>query len=104
MLAVYVDDFILAAVEDTMGKLLQKTARATLHAIHSVFPPPAVTGMLDAKDPILEKGITCTIQLPPSRAADLIKEAKAVLKKKRVPQKRFQSLSGRLQPKHFSHR
>jgi hypothetical protein len=54
MSAVYVDNFMLAAVEDTTGKLLQKTARATLHAIHSVLPLPAVTGMPDAKDPILE--------------------------------------------------
>jgi hypothetical protein len=40
MLAVYVDDFLLAAVEDREGKLIEKAAGATLHAIHSVFPPP----------------------------------------------------------------
>jgi hypothetical protein len=28
---------------------------ATLHAIHSVFPSPAATGMPDAKDPVSEK-------------------------------------------------
>jgi hypothetical protein len=117
MSAVYVDDFILAAVKDASGKFLQRTARATLHAIHSVFPPPSVTGMPDAKDPVSEKklakgdarwdtkkeilgywldGINRTIQLPPPRAIDLLKEAKAVLKKKRVPLKRFRSLTGRL--------
>jgi hypothetical protein len=44
MTAVYVDDFLAACVEDSSGKLLQKTARATLHAIHSVFPSPEATG------------------------------------------------------------
>jgi hypothetical protein len=39
MSAVYVDDFLLAAVEDASGTLLSRTARATLHTIHSVFPP-----------------------------------------------------------------
>jgi hypothetical protein len=118
MSAVYVDDFILAAVEDESGKLLRKTARATLHAIHSVFPPPAATGMSDAKDPISEKklakgdarwdttkeilgymldGVNRTVQLPPSRAVDLLKEVQSILKKKRVPLKRFQSINGRLQ-------
>jgi hypothetical protein len=52
MSAVYVDDFLLAAVQDAMGKLLQRTARAALHAIHNVFPPPKATGTIDAKDPI----------------------------------------------------
>jgi hypothetical protein len=37
MSAVYVDDFLLAAVEDAHQTLLRRTARATLHAIHSVF-------------------------------------------------------------------
>jgi hypothetical protein len=56
MLAVYVDNFIMAAVEDETGKVLQRTARATLHAIpHSMFTPLAATGMLDVKDLISEK-------------------------------------------------
>jgi hypothetical protein len=37
MSAVYVDDFLMAAVEDPKGELLEKAGRATLHAIHSVF-------------------------------------------------------------------
>jgi hypothetical protein len=118
MSAVYVDDFCLAAVEDASGTLLQRTARATLHAIHSVFPSPAATGTPDAKDPISEKklakgdarwdtkkeilgywldGVDRTIQLPPARAALLLKEVKAILKKQRVPLKRFRSIAGRLQ-------
>jgi hypothetical protein len=118
MSAVYVDDFLLAAVEDKTGAFLQRTARATLHAIHSIFPPPAATGMPDAKDPVSEKklakgdarwattkeilgywldGENRTVQLPPSRADDLLKEVKSILKKQRVPLKRFRSIAGRLQ-------
>jgi hypothetical protein len=42
MSGVFVDDFILAAVEDESGSLLLRTARAALHSIHGVFPPPHV--------------------------------------------------------------
>ncbi len=118
MVAVYVDDFLSAAVENAEGTLLRDTARATLHAIHSVFPPPCETGDLSAKDPISEKklekgdarwattkevlgyivdGVDRTIQLPPSRAADLLEELKKILRKDRVPLKRFRSIAGRLQ-------
>jgi hypothetical protein len=116
--AVYVDDFLLAAVEDSRHTFLQRTARATLHAIHSVFQAPGATGMPDAKDPVSEKklakgdarwdttkeilgywlnGVDRTVQLPPSRAVDLLKEAKSILRKQRVPLKRFRSIAGRLQ-------
>jgi hypothetical protein len=118
MSTVYVDDHIMAAVEDASGTLLERTARATLHAIHSVFQPPSVTGTLGAKDPISEKklikgdgrwatkkeilgywldGVERTVQLPPDRAADLLKEVRAILKKTRVQLKRFRSIVGRLQ-------
>jgi hypothetical protein len=56
MSSVYVDNFLLAAV-DTKDKVLQRTARATLNAIHRVFPSPAAWGTPDAKDPISEKKI-----------------------------------------------
>ena len=89
MLAVYVDDHVMAAVESQDGQLLNQTARATLHAIHSVFPPPSATNLLGAKDPISEKkphkgdgrwatqkeilgymldGVARTVQLPADRA------------------------------------
>jgi hypothetical protein len=118
MSAVYVDDFLGACVENTEGTLLQKTARATLHAIHSVFPSPAATGTPDAKDPVsikkLQKGdgrwdtrkevlgymldgIRRTVQLPTDRAEDLLKEIRSILRKQRVPIKRFRSIAGRLQ-------
>ena len=115
---VYVDDHIMAAVEDKAGKLLQRTARATLQAIHSVFPPPSATNSPGAKDPISEKklhkgdgrwdtqkeilgymmdGIDRTVQLPTDRADALIKEVRAILRKTRVQLKRFWSIVGRLQ-------
>eukprot|EP00978_Attheya_sp_CCMP212_P036106 scaffold161645_cov59-Attheya_sp.AAC.3 len=55
MSGVFVDDFILAAVEDELGKLLLHTARAALHSIHGVFPPPRVSGYDGGKDPVSEK-------------------------------------------------
>jgi hypothetical protein len=118
MLAVYVDDFLLATVKDARHAFLQRTARATLHAIHSVFHAPGVTSMLDAKDPISKKklakgdahwdttkeilgywlnGIDQTVQLPPSQAVDLLKEAKSILRKQHFPFKWFRSIAGRLQ-------
>jgi hypothetical protein len=50
---VYVDDFIqLAQTTDT--KQLEHLARAMLHAIHAVFPPPEATGHA-GEDPIALK-------------------------------------------------
>eukprot|EP00978_Attheya_sp_CCMP212_P001508 scaffold3149_cov26-Attheya_sp.AAC.3 len=58
--SVFVDHFILVAVEDAAGSKLDHTGRAALHAIHGIFPPPAVSGHVGGKDPIsvkkLEKG------------------------------------------------
>jgi hypothetical protein len=102
------------------GQLLKQTARATLHAIHSVFPPPSsATNLLPgAKDPILEKklhkgdgrwatrkeilgymldGVARTVQLPADRADALIKEVRSILRKTRIQLKRFRSIVGRLQ-------
>jgi hypothetical protein len=118
MSAVYVDDHLMAAVENRAGTLLDQTARATLHAIHQVFQPPSATDMRGAKDPISEKkllkgdgrwdtmkeilgylldGKARTIQLPSDRAEDLLKELRAILKKHRVASKRFRSIVGRVQ-------
>jgi hypothetical protein len=53
--AVYVDDYILAAVENKERTLIKQMARAMLFAIHSVFPPPEVTGHKGGKDSISQK-------------------------------------------------
>jgi hypothetical protein len=118
MSAVYVDDFLLAAVQSRKGDLLGKTGRATLHAIHSVFPPPSPADPPGTKDPISEKklakgdarwnttkeilgyeldGIKRTVQLPTAKSEALDKELRKVIRKTRVPLKRFRSLCGRLQ-------
>ena len=52
---VYTDDFIGVAVESKDGTLLGRMTRSILHGIHAVFPPPAVTGHTDGKDPISVK-------------------------------------------------
>ena len=50
LLEVYIDDFIqLAQTRDPTQ--LTHLSRALLHAIHAVFPPPAITGHA-GKDPI----------------------------------------------------
>jgi hypothetical protein len=91
--AVYVDDYILAAVESKDRTLVRRMARAALFAIHSVFPPPEVTGHEGGKDPIsmkkLEKGdakmarvkeilgfivegVGRTVGLPPTKADAIV--------------------------------
>jgi hypothetical protein len=55
MSAVYVDDFILAAVENHTGTALQHAGRAALHTIHGLFPPPSRSGHEGGKDPISQK-------------------------------------------------
>jgi hypothetical protein len=57
---VYVEDYVLGVVENDDRTLIRRVLRATLHAIHSIFPPPEVSGHIGGKDPIstkkLEKG------------------------------------------------
>lgn len=118
MTAVFVDDFILAAVENSDGSMLRRFSRAALHSIHGLFPPPSKSGHVGGKDPISQKkldkgdgrfctgkeilgfeldGIHRTIRLPPSKAGAIIHEIKRLLRKNRVPLKRFQSITGKLQ-------
>ena len=52
-LEVYIDDFIGVIQSREPDKLLQ-FSRALLHGIHSVFPPPDITGH-GGHDPISEK-------------------------------------------------
>ena len=115
--SVFVDDFILSAVQNNTGTLLGRISRAALHGIHSMFPPASVTGHTDGKDPIslkkLEKGdarwaskkeilgflvdgSARTVQLTQAKTDDICNEVRKVLKKKRVAIKRFRSLIGKL--------
>eukprot|EP00978_Attheya_sp_CCMP212_P023785 scaffold73576_cov56-Attheya_sp.AAC.9 len=117
MSSVFVDDFILAAVEDATGTNLQHTGLAALYVINAIFPPPAISGHVGGKDPIsvkkLEKwdaqwdpvkellgfevnGQRRTVRLPKSKADPIVMELYRILKKRRVPLKRFLSLTGKL--------
>jgi hypothetical protein len=114
---VYVDDFIGAAVEDKTGTLLGRITRAALHGIHSVFPPPSVTGHTGGKDPIslkklqrgdarwhhekeilgfLVNGQTKTVRISDAKATDIVSELRRILKKKHVQLKRYRRIVGKL--------
>jgi hypothetical protein len=51
-IGIYVDDYVLAVVENDDRSLIRGVSRATLHAIHSIFPPPEVSGHQGGKDSI----------------------------------------------------
>jgi hypothetical protein len=115
MAEVYVDDFI-CLTNNTSPDNLTQLARATLHRIHSIFPPPAVSGHIGG-DPISEKkmkaldglfatqneilswnfnGSDFTIQLPPSKVAKIHALIKTIAKQSRVNINQFQQLAGKL--------
>jgi hypothetical protein len=48
-IGIYVDDCILAVVENEDRSLIRRVSRAMLHAIHSIFSPPEVSGHLAAR-------------------------------------------------------
>ena len=118
MTAVYVDDYILAAVEDASGwSLLTRIGCAALYTVHAIFPPPILSGHADGKDPISQNkleandarwapkkailgfftdGAAQTVRLSEVKAADLAMATRRLLAKKRVPLKVFQSIVGRL--------
>ena len=116
MLEVFVDDFIQLA-QTTDETALRHCSRAVLHRIHSVFPPPNVTGHNGA-DPVSKKkllkgegvwdvrkeilgwvidGATLCIELSTSKQEAIERELKQALKKKRgLPFKKFEKLVGKL--------
>ena len=117
MSAVYVDDYILAAVEDRAGTLLQRAGRAALHTIHGLFPPPDITGHSGGKDPISTKkleagdaqwaptkellgfvfnGTTRTVHLTQRKATSIAEVTAQLLKKNRAALHKFQSVVGKM--------
>jgi hypothetical protein len=114
---VYVDDYIAAAVENAAGTLLGRVARSALHGIHSIFPPPDVTGHEGGKDPISFKkllkgdaqwnhekeilgflidGLHRTVRISSEKVAEIIAEIKKILKKRRVQLRRYRRIIGKL--------
>jgi hypothetical protein len=117
VIKVYVDDYILGVIEDINRTLVRRVARAALYGIHSIFPPPHITGHTGGKDSISEKklakedarflgdkiilgflfnGLNRTVQLPSDKAEAMFVEIQRLLKKNRVPLKRFMTIVGRI--------
>ena len=115
---VYVDDCVLGVVVNDDRTMIRRVSRATLHAIHSIFPPPEVSGHKGGKDPIsrkkLEKGdahfdiekeilgflingADRTVRLSEPEAKSIADDITKLLKKSHVALKRFRSVLGRLQ-------
>ena len=63
IISAYLYEFIGAAVENTIVMLLDRISKVALHEIHSIYPPPAVTGNKGGKDLIsmkkLQTGCAC---------------------------------------------
>jgi hypothetical protein len=116
-LYVYVDDYIAGVVENAEGTLLGRVARCALHGIHSIFPPPDVTGHEGGKDPVSIKklkkgdaqwnhekeilgfivdGLNRTVRISESKSADIISEIRKILKKKNVQLRRYRRIVGKL--------
>ena len=117
MTAVFVDDYILAAVEDTTGTLLERTGRAALHTIHGLFPAPDRSGHASGKDPISQKkldagdaqwapakellgfvfdGQARTVHLTQRKATGIADATTKLLKKHRAAIRKFQSIVGKM--------
>lgn len=115
LLEVYVDDFI-GVLQATNPTDTLRFVRALLHAIHSVFPPPDITGH-DGHDPISEKkldaldgllecrkevlgwifdGLMRTIELPPQKITNIVELITTARRNGWMPRKQFESLRGKL--------
>jgi hypothetical protein len=117
LLQVHVDDFCHAATQSKDGMHIPLIHWVSIHAIHSVFPQPGITGHTDGKEPISDKkidkgdgdytstkemigfvfdGIKRTIHLPRLKAAKYIWEIHRILWRSTIAIKPLQSLVGQL--------
>jgi hypothetical protein len=123
LIEVFVDDYIAISNAASKEQLLH-ISRAMLHGIHSIFPPPDVTGHA-GEDPIAQKkmkegeglwqdckeilgwlfdGKAYTISLPEKKIAAIVAEINKIKKisnhkqgrNRRVPLNRWQKLAGKL--------
>jgi hypothetical protein len=120
LLEVFVDDFI-GMTNQTTSSHLTNLSRAMIHGVHSVFPPPDVSGH-NGHDPISQPkllkgeglweykkevlgwvldGKNFTLQLPPQKCEKIRKLIKHIINLKRVSLNKFQKLAGKLQHASF---
>ena len=121
IMEVFVDDF-MAGTNNLELANLRNISRAMLHGIHTVFPPPEVTGH-QGGDPISVKkiengdghwlfkkeilgwqmnGKKFTIQLPQDKKIKILEQLRTFKKYKFCPLNAFQKLAGRLQHASFA--
>ena len=120
LLEVFVDDFI-GATNNLSDSHLLHFSRAMLHGLHSIFPPPEVTGHMGEDSVSTKKlfngegiwatrkeilgwifdGIAYTIQLPPKKCDQIRRMISKLLKVQRVSLQKFQKLAGKLQHASF---
>ena len=112
---VYVDDFI-TCTNNNQIEHIKHLARAILFGIHSIFPPPKVSGHA-GEDPVSMKkllqkeglfehtkeilgwdfnGITYTIQLPKAKVQTIQQDIADIIRKKIVPSKLMEKIQGKL--------
>jgi hypothetical protein len=117
---VFVDDFV-CATNRLSCDWLEKVSKAMVHGIHSVFPPPEITGH-PGGDPVSEKkldqgegvwslhkeilgwdfhGDTYTIQLPPKKCDAIVKLIRDTLALPRASLNKYQKIAGKLQHASF---
>ena len=115
--SVYVDDYILAVLSTVGIRFVRRIARATLYGIHSIFPPPLITGHTGGKDPIsikkLERGDAKlmsrkevlgfegngrarTWKLPATKRDSICAELRRLERQPRIQRHRLEKLTGKL--------
>jgi hypothetical protein len=120
LLEVFVDDFI-GMTNNTSIQHLRKMSRAMIEGIHSVFPPPSISGH-NGQDPVSEpklakgegtwayekevlgwilNGQRGTLQLPIAKCQAIRLLIRKILKSKRISLNKFQKLAGKLQHASF---
>jgi hypothetical protein len=122
LLRVYMDDYLKAVSIPRLSRLpadwLHTFTRATLHGIHAIFPPPAISGHVNGKDSISAKkldrgdgqwhfqkvllgilfdGDARTVSLPEDKARKYLSALEDALRRNFISYKAFQSLHGELQ-------
>ena len=119
---VFVDDFIGCTNNASFAHLQHFSRAMMLYGVHSIFPPPEVTGH-QGQDPISQKkleqgegtwehtkeilgwlvdGAKFTVQLQPDKCTKISKLLKKVCQLKFCPLQKFQELEGKLQHASFS--